>query len=92
MDIGQMYFDKGNLGAEKSVPQSNAGVSEGSGIDQYKGHLLPPGLVDMFHQHMFGIALKKTQLMVMLLSKFGQSQLYIGQGIGAINFRFPGAK
>ena len=58
VNIGQMHLDEGNPGREQGVPQRDARMRIGAGVDQDERYPFVVGSMDAIDQGMLGIALK----------------------------------
>jgi hypothetical protein len=90
--IGEMNFNIGYAGSQQGVPQGNAGVSEGSRIDDNEGYLLLVGLVYPGQQLMFSITLTKLDLVAKLFGHLLQVLTDLIKGQMSVVFGFADAK
>src|SRR6056297_219009 len=89
MNIGQMYFNKGDGGGRQGVAQCHAGVCEGRGIDDNEVDTLATGIVHALYQFRFGIALQAEDVMPCFSGLFVQPGINVGEGCSAIYVWLP---
>lgn len=86
--IRQMDFDKRNGHAQQCIPQGDAGVGEGAGIDDDTDNTISLGRVNPIDQLRLAVALLATQLMALGRALLTKAYIYIGQSVGPINLGF----
>jgi len=86
MHVGQMQFDKRDGHTGQGITQGDAGMREGTGIDQDAGDLLTARRVNALDQHMLGVTLQTMQAMPGDGGQGRQFGLDVGQGRVAIDF------
>lgn len=78
-NIRQMDFNKRNRHAGQRVTQRNAGMGEGSRVDDDEVDLVVCGLMYAVHQFMLGVALKMRERVTSRLGKLAQMRVDIFQ-------------
>lgn len=86
--IGQVHFDKRDLGCQKRVQQGDAGVGEGSRIDQNEGRAILAGCMESIYEHVLGIGLQAIKFVTLGLAHLRESSVDIFKGVITVNVRF----
>lgn len=73
MYVGKVYFNERYTDAQERVPKCNAGVGECTWIDYDKVHILGLGLMDLFNQLIFSIALQTLHNVAEVLAAINHS-------------------
>ena len=80
MDVGQMHFNKGDLGSGQGITQGDAGMGEGRGVDDDVGNALAGGFLNCIDQYVFCVALQAAQPPAPSLRVRLQSDIDLSEG------------
>ncbi len=89
--IGEMQFDKRKLDGQDGVPEGEAGMGIGSGIEKSDWDRLPEALY-VIDERTFRVALEMGKLMPSLVRAFSESLNYLSQACRSVEVGFSDAK
>jgi len=89
VDVGKVNLNKRDAGGAEGIPNRNAGVGEGSRIDDDKGYITLFCRVYLINQLMLGIALEAGERVACGLRGTFEALVNGGQRIVAIVTWFP---
>lgn len=90
--VGQMHLDKRDPHRGERVAQSDAGMSECTGIAQDDRGAVVTGMMDAPDQFVLGIGLEPDKLMPGRMGPLGQLLVDVGQGLVTVEIRFTGTE
>ena len=85
-DIRQVHFYKGYLDTEQSIAKSDAGMGEGTGIDNNKTDIVLFGIVNMLDELKLGIALHSGKAVAGICGLSNQCLVNVLEGLCAVVF------
>jgi hypothetical protein len=83
--VGNVYFDKWDINTRQCIPDGDAGVGEGTWVDQDERCAVFTRGMNTINQHVLCVALKLFQLESSRFRDRGELCLYVGKGGGAID-------
>ncbi len=87
-----MYFYKRDSGRQQGIANGDAGMREGCWINNDEIDVVGIGLMNQFHDFVFGIVLMKIQLMAQVGRSLFKRILYVGECLVSVMAGFSDAQ